>query len=363
MYAERRGGTWRYEFVLRGRRHRASGFPTKRLAERAGEAARDALIAGRIERIWGVRDLVARDAAMPTLAEYVRDGYALHLPRLGPATQKTARSQLARLTRALGSYRLDEITPVALDADTADRLKAVSAAQVREEIERLSRVLNHARARGVLDAHPFRGWKRPRADRRDIRVVTSAEESQLLRGAPGDFADWIALGLDTGLRKGELRVLERETVGRRELRLKQGKTKRVKVIPLTPRAAAILARRLRDGRRYVLGQDEADRPWSLPWIDRRWQETCKAAGVTGIRFHDLRHTFATRLAERGVSVPVVGELLGHKAPYTTTLRYFHALPEVKRPPSGSCLGRCPPRSPPSGLGWRLLGREGLAAFL
>jgi integrase len=114
-----------------------------------------------------------------------------------------------------------------------------------------------------------------------------------------------------------------------ELRIQQPKTKRVKVVPLTQRSLRILQKRLQVSRPYLLGQPNGG-PWSLPWIDRRWFQTLRKAGLSGIRFHDLRHTFATRLAQQGVDPTVVGELLGHKPPYTMTMRYFHPLPEAKR---------------------------------
>lgn len=332
MYAYRRGRTWSYEFQFDRRPYRRGGFVTKRLAELAGDAHRRQLREQRVQHVYGVRDPVAAALQTPTLAVYVRDEYLPHhVGRLAPATQKTARHQVALLTTHLGHRRLYELDGRVLDRYATIRLQTVSPSTVREEIERLSRIVNHARARGVLLAHPFRGWRRPRIDRRDYRVVTPDEEARLLAAARADFRDWIVLALDTGLRKGELRVLEVRAVGAGELRLTQGKTKKVKRIPLTPRAAAIVKRRSTESReRSYIFASAAGRPWSLPWIDHRWAETLRGAGLKGIRFHDLRHTFASRLADAGESVAVVGELLGHKPPYTTTLRYFHPLPDAKR---------------------------------
>lgn len=350
MYAFRGPGSWYYEFRYRARRFRRGGFPTKRLAELAGEAERRELAEGRVDRVWGVRERIAADDHMPTLRQYVERAYVPHhLPRLAPSTQKTARYQVRQLLLVLGERRLDELGPTALDSYVARRLATVSANHVREEIERLSRIVNHARGRGVLAAHPFRGWKRPRARRRDIRIVTPAEEGALLKAAGPGFADWIVLALDTGLRKGELRTLEPGAVRGGALRLPQPKTGHVKVIPLTPRAEKICTERirtLRGGRWLLGGPPGGTRPWSGPWVDRRWVEAGRGAGLKGIRFHDLRHTFATRALEVSGSIPEVGEMLGHKPPYTTTLRYVHALPEAKRRVIEALGRRYPPRTPP-----------------
>lgn len=356
MYAFQRAGSYYFEFEWERRRIRRGGFPTKTLARLAGEEERRRLREQRIERLWGVHD-PRRPRSAPSLREYVDQVYRVHhLPRLEASTQRTARSQLGKLVEHLGTVKLDALDPAKLDEYTTARLEEVSPAQVAEEILRLSRVVNHARGRGVILAHPFRGWRRPRVTRRDYRIVTPEEERRLT-AVKGPMTDWIHLALDTGLRKGELRVLERGWITGSELRILQPKVKRVKVIPLTPRAAAILKRRgcysetrprsetwsrpprpLGQGRtsgigadhpRYLLGQPDG-KPYSLAWIDRHWQRTLGKAGLSGIRFQDLRHTFASRCLDAGGDLAEVGEMLGHKPPYTMTLRYLHVLPEGKK---------------------------------
>jgi site-specific recombinase XerD len=55
----------------------------------------------------------------------------------------------------------------------------------------------------------------------------------------------------------------------------------------------------------------------------------KAAGIPDVRLHDLRHSFASVLASQGLSLPVIGALLGHGSP-TTTARYNHLVGDVLR---------------------------------
>ena len=57
-------------------------------------------------------------------------------------------------------------------------------------------------------------------------------------------------------------------------------------------------------------------------IKRNWAAICKAAGITGLRIHDLRHSFASALVSSGASLPLIGALLGHSNP-NTTARYAH----------------------------------------
>jgi integrase len=64
-------------------------------------------------------------------------------------------------------------------------------------------------------------------------------------------------------------------------------------------------------------------------IKTGWWNAIKKAGLVGLRFHDLRHTFATRLVMAGVDIVTVAELLGHKD-IKMTRRYSHPTPEHKK---------------------------------
>ena len=64
-------------------------------------------------------------------------------------------------------------------------------------------------------------------------------------------------------------------------------------------------------------------------IKRDWRQLTKAAGITGLRVHDLRHSFASQLASGGASLPLIGALLGHSNP-TTTHRYAHLFDDPQR---------------------------------
>jgi len=62
-------------------------------------------------------------------------------------------------------------------------------------------------------------------------------------------------------------------------------------------------------------------------IRTAFKNACKRAGIKGLRFHDLRHTFATRLILSGVDLATVSKLLGHSS-IQMTMRYSHPTPEA-----------------------------------
>ncbi|MBQ3311975.1 site-specific integrase [bacterium] len=63
-------------------------------------------------------------------------------------------------------------------------------------------------------------------------------------------------------------------------------------------------------------------------IKNSWSTLMEKANIENFRFHDLRHTVATRMVEKGVPLPVVQEIMGH-AKISTTMRYAHVVPRQK----------------------------------
>jgi len=71
-------------------------------------------------------------------------------------------------------------------------------------------------------------------------------------------------------------------------------------------------------------------PWCPSTVTHHFHDLAGWAGYPGIRFHDLRHTFASMLLKKGVHPKVVQELLGHASITTTMDTYSHLLPTIKQ---------------------------------
>lgn len=166
------------------------------------------------------------------------------------------------------------------------------------------------------------------------RWLRPGDEEERLRAefSPGD---WLIceLGIHTGLRAGNLFGLRRQDLdlGQALLRVPETKHGGHHDLPLTARAVAIFGQLLA----------AHDSPWVFPsprnaarprnydaWYHRVFAPACARAGLR-LRFHDLRHTFGSRLVAAGVPIYDVGALLGHKS-LEVTKRYAHLAPERLR---------------------------------
>jgi integrase len=145
-------------------------------------------------------------------------------------------------------------------------------------------------------------------------------------------ADVFRLLLLTGARKGEVlgaRWNQFDLAGGTWTKPNSlTKDNREHTVPLSAPARQLLAR---------LQERSGGSPWVFPGRDGKgredtkysWARICKAAGITGLRVHDIRHSFASQLVSGGASLPLIGSLLGHSNP-TTTHRYSHLFDEPQR---------------------------------
>jgi integrase len=145
-------------------------------------------------------------------------------------------------------------------------------------------------------------------------------------------ADIIRMLLLTGARRGEVLAMRWADVvdGTWTKAAHQTKQNAEHVVPLSAPARQLLSE-IRAAQRplgeYVfVGSGTTGH---IVTIKKGWRTICKAAGITGLRLHDLRHSFASQLASSGASLPLIGALLGHSNP-TTTARYAHLFADPQK---------------------------------
>jgi integrase len=160
-------------------------------------------------------------------------------------------------------------------------------------------------------------------------VVSIVEEANLLKAAADHLKDIIVAALDTGMRRGEILHQRWEHVDftRRLLFVTRSKTPEgeAREIPLTRRLLTLLwSRRQPEGLIFTFNQV------AIRDIKTAWKRTLKNSGSRHIRFHDLRHTFNTRLLEAGVMQEVRMALMGHSNRERVHSIYTHVELPAKR---------------------------------
>jgi integrase len=175
--------------------------------------------------------------------------------------------------------------------------------------------------------NPCRGIERNQEQKRK-RYLSSDELVRLTAALAGhgdqQAADIVRLLLLTGARKGELVGATWDQFDLENgIWTKPGATTKQAtdhVVPLSAPARQLLAglHKARDDSGYLF----RGRLGHRREIKDSWTGICKAAGIEGLRVHDLRHSFASSLAGAGFSLPIIGALLGHTQP-ATTARYAH----------------------------------------
>jgi len=108
----------------------------------------------------------------------------------------------------------------------------------------------------------------------------------------------------------------------------RAKTSKTRHVPLSDQAVEVLKSLRRwDGCEWVVPNPDTTKPYSS--IHFAWDKARKAAGLSDVRIHDCRHSFASWLVEAGYSLYVVSKVLGH-ASSRTTERYAHVADETLR---------------------------------
>ncbi len=147
-----------------------------------------------------------------------------------------------------------------------------------------------------------------RTERTD-KVWTDDDEARFLRTAPAHLHLPRILALWTGQRHGDLLRLPWSAYDGAMIRLKQSKTGARVVIPVGCPLKAILDATPRTSPVILLSSE--DRPWTGDGFRSSWGKARRAAGITGLTYHDLRGTAVSRLALAGCSEAEIATLTGH----------------------------------------------------
>jgi integrase len=340
----------------RGKRTTLGRFPVMTLAA----ARTQAMTALADAAQHGTPEIAKPRGKVVTLGDLINKEY-------GPwvkANRKDGEATVARLESTFSEFLtkpLSEVNAWVVEKWRSARLKAGrTPATVNRDLTALKACLSKGVEWELLETHPLTKVKPSKVDtqgrvrylspkedkalrkalhNRDAKMIAERKsgnrwraerERELLPDIPDDgFGDhltpMVLLAMNTGLRRGELTSLEWTDIDLRRKQLtvrggnaKSGKTRHV---PLNTEALDVL-------KRYHRQHKGDGRLFDLTRVNKSFAALLESAGIAELRFHDLRHSFASHLVMAGADLYVVKELLGH-ASIAMTERYSHLAPGHK----------------------------------
>ncbi len=232
--------------------------------------------------------------------------------------------QLQLLLDHFGAWMLSEIDAKLIREFSDMRRKKVKDASVLRNLAILKAILNRAKREGELLSVPSFPKLKPSKGR--TRWLTSDEERRLLAASSNRLRSLIAFALDTGGRRSELFKLDWRHVDLASGRITFIETKNGedRSIRLTERAHRIL---------LTLGPRDHGPVFTyngrpLKDVKTAFNRARMNAGLEDVQFHDLRHTFASRLVQQGLPLYEVMHMTGHKS-LAMVQRYSHLAPEYQ----------------------------------
>jgi integrase len=207
--------------------------------------------------------------------------------------------------------------------------KTITDATINRALSTLRHVLYWAVDEQLLQANPMARLPLVRERRLKRPVMSLSEEDRVLAVVPDYLRRIVIAALDTGMRRGEILRQRWEDVDltRKLLLVTKSKTAEgeAREIPLTCRLLGLLSE---DPKAAGIVFTYNGLP--LSWIRKGWLGALKRAGLRHFRFHDLRHSFNTRLMEAGVIQDVRMALMGHSGGSKVHSIYTHVELPVKR---------------------------------
>ena len=330
----------------RERRYTIGSYPAWRVAAARTEAA---TLKQLVDRGGDPLASLETERAAPTVADLCARYENDHLPKKRASSQRDDRAKIANdILPALRHRKVAEVGYADIDA-LHRSITARAPYAANRTIALLSKMFGLAVRWGWIASNPAKGIERNQEVKRN-RYLSSDELGRLtaaLAEHPDQqAANIVRLLLLTGARSGEARAARWDqfdlTAG---VWIKPGATTKQKTehrVPLSGPARQLLSElyaKREEGAEHVFPSGRGDDGHRVE-IKRAWGDLCKAAGITGARIHDLRHTYASVLASFNISLPTIGAQLGHTQPQTTA-RYAHLFDDPLRAATervGSVMG-------------------------
>jgi integrase len=327
-----------YTTAGRERRHTIGEFPNWSTTAARQEARN---LKQEVDKGGDPQADIEGERAAPTMAELCDRFESEHLQRKRPSTARDYAMILRKHIRPHfgASRKVADVDFADVDALHRKITKSGANYAANRTIAVLRKMFSLAVLWKMRTDNPAKGIEKNREHLR--RRYLSGDELARLLAALADHPDKQAVNiirilLLTGARRGEVFSMRWADLADGVWSKPPSSTKQNKhhQVPLSAPVRQLLS----EIRAEQTSQKRALGKFVFPGIGntghraelkRDWAQLCKAAGINGLRIHDLRHSFASQLASGGASLPLIGALLGHSNP-ATTARYSHLFADPQR---------------------------------
>lgn len=318
----KRGNTWWFKKEIGGRRvQESTGTTNKKSAELYYS-----------KRIQELED-DQRNGPKPVVVEHTFEEFQIRYMETHSRRNKEESSSIRdkwsfkQLEKSFNGLMLREITPERI-SEYKDRRMAegVMVATLAKELQLLRNALNIAvREWKWLEMTPFLEVKIEVPNNEIERFLTPDEEARLLKECPDWLKEIVIFAINTGMRRNEILTLKWPQVDldRRVLTLLVTKNKDKRGVPMNATVQELLRAKgaIRTSSGYVF-PSEAGTQINPHNLERAFRAARKEAKLEDVRFHDLRHTAGSRMAQAGIDIYTIAKILGHRT-LAMTMRYAH----------------------------------------
>lgn len=325
----KRGKVWWMSFSYQGKQIRRSTETTdKKLAQRILDKVKGEIAEGK----WFEK----QPGEYRTFKEMMDKYMAEHSARnKAPKSHIRDRSLCAHLVGFFGDMTITEITPSLIsEYKTKRREKGASPRTINYELTLMSHAFNLARKEWEwIKENPVSKVSKEKVNNQIERWLTLEEEKKLIKNSPQWLKEIIIFALNTGMRQSEILDLKWSQVdlARKTITILEQKNQKIDTLPINDNVANILNKRkkLRKSESKYVFTNNNGKKIDDGNLRRSFYSVIKKAGIGPFRFHDLRHTFATRLVQAGIDLYTL-QKLGRWKNISMVMRYAHHYPESLR---------------------------------
>ena len=240
------------------------------------------------------------------------------------------------LREYFGNTIVTKITPKQISEYKVKRREdGVSPRTINYELSLISHAFNIAmREWGWVEKNPVSMVRKERINNFIERWLTFDEEKKLLFASPKWLQEIIVFAINTGFRQSEILNLKWSQVDlkRRTIIILEQKNRSVDTLPINETALNVLLEKnkSRNNKTDLVFPNENNKRIGTSHLIKTFHKAIKTSGIPKLRFHDLRHTFASRLVQNGADLFSV-QKLGRWKNLPMVMRYAHHQPESLRP--------------------------------